>query len=140
MSLWLGVMKIGERGGLIQLFGRFVAPFFRRVFPDIPAGHPASGSIVMNFSANMLGLDNAATPLGLQGHARAAGNQPAAGHGEQPDDHVPGAQHGRHHADPDLGHRHPPEPLRSNRGWSASTRPTSFCRRCSAPSSPSAQD
>jgi len=66
MSLWLGVMKIGERGGLIQLFGRLVAPFFRRVFPDIPAGHPASGSIVMNVSANMLGLDNAATPLGLK--------------------------------------------------------------------------
>ena len=59
-------MKIGERGGLIQLFGRLVAPFFRRVFPDIPPGHPASGSIVMNFSANMLGLDNAATLLGLK--------------------------------------------------------------------------
>ncbi len=66
MSLWLGIMKIGERGGLIELFGRAVAPFFRRVFPDIPAGHPASGSIVMNASANLLGLDNAATPLGLK--------------------------------------------------------------------------
>ena len=66
MSLWLGIMKIGERGGLIQLFGRLVAPFFRRVFPDIPPGHPASSSIVMNVSANMLGLDNAATPLGLK--------------------------------------------------------------------------
>jgi spore maturation protein SpmA len=66
MSLWLGVMKIGEQGGLIQLFGRLVGPFFRRVFPDIPPGHPASGSIVMNFSANILGLDNAATPLGLK--------------------------------------------------------------------------
>ena len=66
MSLWLGIMKIGERGGLIQLFGRALNPFFRRVFPDIPAGHPASGSIVMNFSANLLGLDNAATPLGLK--------------------------------------------------------------------------
>ncbi len=66
MSLWLGVMKIGEKGGLIELFSRIVAPFFRRVFPDIPAGHPASGSIVMNVSANMLGLDNAATPLGLK--------------------------------------------------------------------------
>ncbi|MDP2882132.1 MAG: nucleoside recognition domain-containing protein [Azonexus sp.] len=66
MSLWLGIMKIGEKGGLIELFSRLVAPFFRRVFPDIPAGHPASGSIVMNASANMLGLDNAATPLGLK--------------------------------------------------------------------------
>ena len=66
MSLWLGVMKIGEKGGLIQLFGRALGPFFRRVFPDVPVGHPASGSIVMNVSANMLGLDNAATPLGLK--------------------------------------------------------------------------
>ena len=66
MSLWLGIMKIGEKGGLIELFSRLVAPFFSRVFPDIPAGHPASGSIVMNVSANMLGLDNAATPLGLK--------------------------------------------------------------------------
>ena len=64
MSLWLGIMKVGERGGIIQLFGRALGPFFRRVFPDIPPGHPASGSIVMNVSANMLGLDNAATPLG----------------------------------------------------------------------------
>ena len=66
MSLWLGIMRIGERGGLIQLFGRALSPFFRRIFPGIPVGHPAGGSIVMNFSANMLGLDNAATPLGLQ--------------------------------------------------------------------------
>lgn len=66
MSLWLGIMKIGERGGLIPLFGRLVAPFFRRIFPDIPPGHPAAGSIVMNASANLLGLDNAATPLGLK--------------------------------------------------------------------------
>ncbi|UCV16224.1 nucleoside recognition domain-containing protein [Quatrionicoccus australiensis] len=66
MSLWLGIMKIGERGGLIQLFGRLIAPLFRRIFPDIPPGHPASGSIVMNVSANILGLDNAATPLGLK--------------------------------------------------------------------------
>ncbi len=66
MSLWLGIMKIGERGGLIEVFGRALAPFFQRVFPEIPTGHPASGSIVMNFSANLLGLDNAATPLGLK--------------------------------------------------------------------------
>ena len=66
MSLWLGLMKVGEKAGVIQLFARAMAPFFRRLFPDIPPGHPASGSIVMNFSANMLGLDNAATPLGLK--------------------------------------------------------------------------
>ena len=66
MSLWLGIMKVGERGGISQPSGRALGPFFPRVFPDIPAGHPASGSIVMNVSANMLGLDNAATPLGLK--------------------------------------------------------------------------
>jgi spore maturation protein SpmA len=65
MSLWLGIMKIGERADLIQLFGQLINPLFRRIFPDIPPGHPASGSIVMNISANILGLDNAATPLGL---------------------------------------------------------------------------
>jgi len=69
MSLWLGIMKIGENGGLIQLFGRLLEPFFRRIFPDIPPGHPAAGSIVMNVSANILGLDNAATPLGLKAMA-----------------------------------------------------------------------
>lgn len=66
MSLWLGIMKIGEQAGMIQLFARAMAPLFRRLFPDIPPAHPAGGSIVMNFSANMLGLDNAATPLGLK--------------------------------------------------------------------------
>ena len=66
MSLWLGVMKVGERAGMITLFARAVDPLFRRLFPDIPRGHAAGGSIVMNFSANMLGLDNAATPLGLK--------------------------------------------------------------------------
>ncbi|MBP6899763.1 MAG: spore maturation protein [Burkholderiaceae bacterium] len=66
MSLWLGIMKIGEQAGVIGLLARAVAPFFRRIFPQVPAGHPAGGSMVMNFSANMLGLDNAATPLGLK--------------------------------------------------------------------------
>ncbi len=66
MCLWLGIMKIGERAGLIELFARALSPFFRCVFPGIPQGHPAAGSIAMNFSANMLGLDNAATPLGLK--------------------------------------------------------------------------
>jgi len=66
MTLWLGIMKIGEKAGLIQVFSRAVAPFFRRLFPGITSGHPAAGSVMMNFSANMLGLDNAATPLGLK--------------------------------------------------------------------------
>jgi spore maturation protein SpmA len=66
MCLWLGLMKVGERAGVIELLARALAPFFRCVFPGIPNGHPAGGSIVMNFSANLLGLDNAATPLGLK--------------------------------------------------------------------------
>ena len=66
MSLWLGLMKIAERGGITELIARIFGPLFRRLFPGIPEGHPASGAIVMNRSANMLGLDNAATPLGLK--------------------------------------------------------------------------
>ena len=66
LSLWMGLMKIGERGGVIQFFGRLISPLFSRLFPGIPKGHPAMGSIFMNVSANMLGLDNAATPLGLK--------------------------------------------------------------------------
>lgn len=66
LSLWLGLMKIGEKGGVINLFGRAVSPLFCRLFPGVPKNHPAMGSIFMNVSANMLGLDNAATPLGLK--------------------------------------------------------------------------
>ena len=66
LSLWLGLMKIGERGGIIALFSRLISPLFCRLFPDLPKNHPAFGSIFMNVSANMLGLDNAATPLGLK--------------------------------------------------------------------------
>ncbi len=66
LSLWLGVMKIGERGGMVELFSRAVAPLFSRLFPNIPKNHPAAGSMLMNISANMLGLDNAATPFGLK--------------------------------------------------------------------------
>jgi len=66
LSFWLGLMKIGERGGVIAAFSRLINPLFSRIFPGIPAGHPAQGSILMNISANMLGLDNAATPMGLK--------------------------------------------------------------------------
>ena len=66
LTLWLGIMKIGERGGVIEFFGRLISPFFCRLFPGIPKGHPAMGAIFMNISANMLGLDNAATPMGLR--------------------------------------------------------------------------
>ena len=66
LTLWLGIMKIGEKGGMIEFFGRLISPFFSRLFPGIPKGHPAMGAIYMNISANMLGLDNAATPMGLR--------------------------------------------------------------------------
>ena len=66
LSLWMGIMKIGERGGVVDALARWLSPLFRRLFPEIPAGHPVFGNIFMNISANMLGLDNAATPLGLK--------------------------------------------------------------------------
>ncbi len=66
MCLWLGIMRIGENGGAMKALTKAVSPLFSRLFPEIPKGHPAIGSIMMNFSANMLGLDNAATPLGLK--------------------------------------------------------------------------
>lgn len=66
MTFALGIMKIGEKGGMINIFARAVGPFFNRLFPDVPKNHPALGSVLMNFSANALGLDNAATPLGLK--------------------------------------------------------------------------
>ncbi len=66
MTLWLGLMKIGERGGMVAIIARLFGPFFARLFPEVPKDHPANGAIIMNFSANILGLDNAATPLGLK--------------------------------------------------------------------------
>ena len=66
LSLWLGIMRIGEKGGVVNVVARWLAPVFSRIFPDIPKGHPVTGTIFMNFAANMLGLDNAATPMGLK--------------------------------------------------------------------------
>jgi len=66
LSLWMGIMKIGEQAGAVQSLGRAINPFFSRIFPDIPKGHPVFGSMLMNIAANMLGLDNAATPMGLK--------------------------------------------------------------------------
>ena len=66
LTLWLGLLKIGEKGGVIRVFSRALEPLFRRLFPEIPKGHPAYGSVMMNVAANMLGLDNAATPIGLR--------------------------------------------------------------------------
>lgn len=66
LSLWMGIMKIGEQAGVIKQMSHVVSPFFSRIFPELPKGHPAFGSMLMNISATMLGIDNAATPLGLQ--------------------------------------------------------------------------
>ena len=66
LSLWLGIMKIGEKGGIVNVLAKLLSPIFVKLFPDIPKGHPVTGSIFMNIAANMLGLDNAATPLGLK--------------------------------------------------------------------------
>lgn len=66
MTLWLGFLSVAEKAGAVQWLARLIGPFFARIFPEIPPGHPASGQILMNFSANMLGLDNAATPIGLK--------------------------------------------------------------------------
>jgi spore maturation protein SpmA len=66
LTLWMGLMKVGEKGGVVNILGRLFGPFFRKLFPELPVGHPAFGSMILNFSANMLGLDNAATPMGLK--------------------------------------------------------------------------
>ena len=66
LALWMGIMKIGEQAGAVNTLGKAINPFFSRIFPDIPKGHPVYGSMLMNFAANMLGLDNAATPMGLK--------------------------------------------------------------------------
>ena len=66
LALWMGLLKIGEKGGVVNILGRLVSPLFQKLFPELPPGHPAYGSMVLNISANMLGLDNAATPVGLK--------------------------------------------------------------------------
>lgn len=66
LALWMGILRIGEAGGAIKILTRIVSPFFSKLFPEVPKNHPAIGSMMMNFSANMLGLDNAATPMGLE--------------------------------------------------------------------------
>jgi spore maturation protein SpmA len=66
LALWMGLLKVGERGGIINILGKIMGPFFQKMFPELPKGHPAYGSITLNIAANMLGLDNAATPMGLK--------------------------------------------------------------------------
>ncbi len=77
LTLWLGIMKIGEKGGIINVFSRLIGPFFNKLFPDLPKNHPTHGSIMMNLAANMLGLDNAATPLGLKAMKEMQAENPA---------------------------------------------------------------
>jgi spore maturation protein SpmA len=66
LTLWMGLMKVGEKGGVVTMLGKLFGPLFHKLFPELPTGHPAYGSMILNFSANMLGLDNAATPMGLK--------------------------------------------------------------------------
>ncbi len=66
MTFWLGILAVGEKAGAIAIVSRWIAPFFTRIFPSVPRDHPAHGHMLMNYSANFLGLDNAATPLGLK--------------------------------------------------------------------------
>lgn len=66
LTLWMGLLKVGEKGGVVAILGKMIGPLFQRLFPELPKGHPAHGSIMLNIAANMLGLDNAATPLGLK--------------------------------------------------------------------------
>ncbi len=76
LTLWLGLMKIGEKGGIVKIFSKLIGPFFAKLFPEIPKNHPAIGSIMLNVSANMLGLDNAATPMGLKAMKEMQENNP----------------------------------------------------------------
>ena len=118
LSLWLGVMKVGEKGGVVNVLARVLSPIFAKLFPDIPKGHPVTGSIFMNIAANMLGLDNAATPLGLKAMEQMEEikneelvkrwnqrrNGAAEGLGVKSDDYVPGAEHQRTDAHPRQHH------------------------------------
>ena len=92
LALWLGIMKIGERAGVVNVLARMLSPFFSKLFPDIPKNHPVMGSIFMNIASNMLGLDNAATPTGLKAMANARVKY-KEGHGNKPDDNVLGAEY-----------------------------------------------
>lgn len=78
LTLWMGLMKIGENGGMVAIMSKLIGPFFRKIFPDLPRNHPAYGSIMMNLAANMLGLDNAATPVGLKAMKEMQETNPSA--------------------------------------------------------------
>jgi spore maturation protein SpmA len=76
LALWMGLLKVGEKGGIVAVLGQLVGPLFRKLFPELPKGHPAYGSMILNISANMLGLDNAATPMGLKAMKEMQENNP----------------------------------------------------------------
>ena len=75
LTFWSGIMKIGEQGGIVKIVSKLIGPFFNKLFPELGSNHPAYGSMMLNFAANMMGLDNAATPMGPPGHERDAGKQ-----------------------------------------------------------------
>ena len=93
LSLWMGIMRIGEQGGVIGVFSRLLSPLFTKLFPEIPKGHPVTGSIFMNLAANMLGLDNAATPLGLKAMEGLQELNPKKDTASNPNDHVSGTEY-----------------------------------------------
>ena len=103
MALWLGVMKVAEEAGILKIVTRALTPVTRRLFPDVPPDHPAVGAIIMNISANMLGLSNAATPMGLKAMEELNKLNPARGRRHELHDHVPRDQHRR--PDPDSRNR-----------------------------------
>ena len=86
-----GILKVGEKGGVVAMLGKLFGPFFQRLFPELPKGHPAYGSMILNFSANMLGLDNAATPMGLKAMKEMQDVNPDKGHCIECPDNVPGS-------------------------------------------------
>ena len=107
MALWLGIMRLAEKSGLVQVLARGLRPVLRLLFPEIPADDPAMGAMVMNIAANMLGLGNAATALGLRAMQRLERLNPAPRHGDERDVHVPGDQYQFRATHPGHGGRHP---------------------------------
>jgi hypothetical protein len=125
MTLWLGIMRIAEAAGLVSLLGRALRPVLRWLFPEVPADHPAAGAIVVAIAANMLGLNNAATPLGIKAMEELQELNPRQGHGHQRDGHV--------HGDDDLRRAAHPgdDDRRARRGRFDQNRPRSSRRRSS---------
>ena len=128
IAVWLGIMRLADRSGLVQALAKGLRPLMRWLFPDVPGDHPAMGAMVMNIAANMLGLGNAATPLGPAGHGRPGAAQPPSRHRHQRDVHLPGDQHEQRAVDPRR------RPLPSWRPTARKTRRPSWARRFSATS------